>query len=187
MRRYFVEAETAIPKVARGSASLATPFIAAIGELYAIEAKAKDLSAEQRGQQRHQFSKPVLAKIEGLLIQHLHGVTPGSLLGKALHYLSSQWSKLIRFVENGAWPIDNNPCENAIRPFVVGRRNWLFCDTVAGAQASANLYSLIETCKANGIEPYTYLVELFRQLPLAKTVEDFEALLPWQLVEPKTS
>ena len=186
-RRYFVEAEAAIPKAARGPESLATKFIAAIGELYVIEAKAKDLSVEQRGQQRHQLSKPVLAKIEGLLVEHLHGVTPGSLLGKALHYLSSQWPKLIRFVENGTWPIDNNLCENAIRPFVVGRRNWLFCDTVAGAQASANLYSLIETCKANNIEPYTYLVVLFRQLPLAKTVEDFEALLPWQLAEPKTA
>jgi len=183
-RRYFVEAEAAIPKAARGPKSLATQFIAAISELYAIEAKAKELSAEQCRQQRQEQSRPVLAKIEGLLVEHLHGVTPGSLLGKALHYLSSQWPKLIRFVENGTWPLDNNLCENAIRPFVVGRRNWLFCDTVAGAQASANLYSLIETCKANGIEPYTYLVQLFRQLPLAKTVEAFEALLPWQLVEP---
>jgi transposase len=152
--------------------------------LYAIEAKSKDLNAEQRGQQRLQLSKPVLDKIEGLLVQHLHAVIPNSLLGKALHYLSSQWPKLIRFVDNGAWPIDNNLCENAIRPFVVGRRNWLFCDIVAGAQASANLYALIETCKANGIEPYLYLVELFRKLPLAKTVDDFEALLPWHLANP---
>ncbi|CAA9892792.1 transposase [Candidatus Methylobacter favarea] len=186
-RRYFVEAEAAIPKTARGREQLATQFIAAIGELYAIEAKAKELSHDLRGQRRQEQSRPVLAKIEGLLLQHLHGVTPGSLLGKALHYLSSQWPKLTRFIKNGAWPIDNNLCENAIRPFVVGRRNWLFCDTVAGARASANLYSLIETCKANSIEPYTYLVALFRQLPLAKTVEDFEALLPWQLVEPKTA
>jgi len=155
--------------------------------LYAIEAKAKDLSAEQRRQRRQEQSRPVLAKIEGLLLQHLHSVTPGSLLGKALHYLSSQWPKLTRFVDNGAWPIDNNLCENAIRPFVVGRRNWLFCDTVAGAQASANLYSLIETCKANGIDPYGYLIAVFRQLPLAKTVEDFEALLPWQLKQPVIS
>ncbi|OAI13175.1 transposase [Methylomonas koyamae] len=183
-RRYFVEAEAAIPKAARNPDQLATQFIAAIGELYAIEAKAKDLSVEQRGQQRQQLSKPVLLKIEALLLQHLHGVIPGSLLGKALHYLSSQWPKLIRFVENGAWPIDNNLCENAIRPFVVGRRNWLFCDTVAGARASANLYSLIETCKANRIEPYTYLVDLFRKLPSAKTAEDFEALLPWNLAAP---
>lgn len=182
-RRYFVEAEAAIPKAARNPDQPATQFIAAIGELYAIEAKAKQQSVEQRGQQRQQLSKPVLLKIEALLLQHLHGVIPGSLLGKALHYLSSQWPKLIRFIDNGAWPIDNNLCENAIRPFVVGRRNWLFCDTVAGARASANLYSLIETCKANGIEPYTYLVDLFRQLPSAKTAEDFETLLPWRLTE----
>ncbi|WGS84043.1 IS66 family transposase [Methylomonas sp. UP202] len=182
-RRYFVEAEAAIPKAARGPESLATQFIAVISELYAIEAKANDLSVEQRGQQRQQLSKPVLLKIEGLLLQHLHAVTPGSLLGKALHYLSSQWPKLIRFTDNGAWPIDNNLCENAIRPFVVGRRNWLFCDTVAGARASANLYSLIETCKANRIDPYTYLVDMFRELPTAKTAEDFEALLPWNLAD----
>lgn len=87
---------------------------------------------------------------------------------KALYYLSSQWPKLTHFVENDTWSIDNNLCENAIRPFVMGRR-------------TANIYSLIETCKANGIEPDTCLVELFRQLPLAKTVEDFEALLPLQL------
>lgn len=124
-----------------------------------------------------------MAKIEALLLQYLHAVTPNSLLGKALHYLSSQWPKLTRFVDNGAWPIDNNLCENAIRPFVVGRRNWLFADTVAGARASANLYSLIETCKANGIDPYTYLVDLFRKLPLAKSADDFEALLPWHLTK----
>jgi transposase len=186
VRRYFVEAETAIPKAARGPEQPATQFIAAMGELYAIEAKAKDLSAEQRKQQRQQLSKPVLVRIEGLLLQHLHAVTPNSLLGKALHYLSSQWPKLIRFVDNGAWPIDNNLCENAIRPFVVGRRNWLFCDTVAGARASANLYSLIETCKANRIDPYTYLVDLFRKLPSAKIAEDFEILLPWNLANQTT-
>ena len=108
-------------------------------------------------------------------------MTPGSLLGKALHYLEAQWPKLIRYVENGAWPIDNNLCENAIRPFVVGRRNWLFADRVAGANASANIYSLIETCKANGVDPYRYLVALFKALPLARTADDYEQLLPWQL------
>jgi len=183
-RRYFVEAEAAIPKAARGPEQPATQFIAAIGELYAIEseAKAKDITAQQRGQLRTERSRPVLARIEALLLRHLHGVAPNSLLGKALHYLSAQWPKLIRFVGNGAWPIDNNVCENAIRPFVVGRRNWLFADTVGGANASANLYSLVETCKANRIDPYTYLVDLFRKLPSARTADDFEALLPWQLI-----
>jgi transposase len=180
-RRYFVEAEAAIPKAARGPDQLATRFIAAIGELYAVEARAKGLSPAQRGQLRAAHSRPVLERIKTLLLKHLHGVMPGSLLGKALHYLSAQWPKLVRFVDNGTWPIDNNLCENAIRPFVVGRRNWLFADTVGGARASANLYSLIETCKANRVDPYTYLIDLFRKLPLAKTAEDFEALLPWHL------
>jgi len=118
-RRYFVEAEAAIPKQARGPEQLATRFIAAIGQLYAIESQMKEASAEQRLQFRQSHSREVLANIETLLLQHLHGV----LLGKALHYLSAQWPKLIRFVENGHWPIDNNACENAIRPFVIGRRN----------------------------------------------------------------
>ena len=82
---------------------------------------------------------------------------------------------------NGNWPLDSNPVENAIRPFVVGRRSWLFADSVGGANASANLYSLIETAKANGIEPYHYLVALFKRLPLAQTVDNNEALLPWNI------
>jgi transposase len=73
----------------------------------------------------------------------------------------------------------NNRCENSIRPFVVGRKGWLFSDTVKGAVASANLYSLVETAKANGVEPHAYLSLLFSQIPYAKTVQDFEGLLPW--------
>ena len=185
-RRYFVEAEAVIPKAARSPEQIATQFIAAIGELYAVESKAKDKPAADRRRLRDEFNRPVLQRIERMLLKHLHAVIPGSLLGKALHYLSAQWSKLIRYVENGDWPIDNNLCENAIRPFVVGQRNWLFADTVAGARASANLYSLIETCKANGIDPYSYLVQLFRALPAAQTADDYDALLPWRLAQPTT-
>lgn len=178
-RRYFVEAEAALPKPARSPDQPATRFIATIGRLYAIESRAKEKTVAERTQLRDTLSRPMLAEIESMLIEHRHRVTPGSLLGKALHYLEAQWPKLVRYVENGAWPIDNNLCENAIRPFVVGRRNWLFADTVAGAHASANLYSLIETCKANTVDPYRYLAALFRVLPLATTVEDYEKLLPW--------
>jgi len=71
-----------------------------------------------------------------------------------------------------------------IRPFVVGRRSWLFADTVGGANASANLYSLIETARANGVEPYRYLVALFKKLPLAQTADEYEALLPWNIALP---
>ena len=71
--------------------------------------------------------------------------------------------------------------ENAVRPFVMGRKSWLFATSVAGANASANLYSLVETAKANGHEPYAYLLTVFTKLPAAKTLEDVEALLPFNL------
>lgn len=180
-RRRFVEAEAALPKAARTSAQPAAQFIAAIGELYATETAARELGAEERLRLRDERSRPVLARIQTLLLAHLHSVLPGSLLGQALHYLSEQWPKLVRFVDDGSFPIDNNACENAIRPFVVGRRNWLFADTVGGATASANLYSLIETAKANAIEPYQYLRALFAALPKATCLEDYEALLPWRI------
>lgn len=100
-------------------------------------------------------------------------------MGKALAYLHNQWPRLVRYLGSGDYPIDNNRAENAIRPFVIGRKNWLFSASVKGAKASANLYSLIETAKANGLEPYQYLRQVFTELPQAQTVEHVEALLPW--------
>jgi len=182
-RRYFHEALQALPKDRRGPQQLPARFIELIGQLYKVEADARreNLDAQMLQHRRTQHSVPVLEQIEALALQHLHGVLPGSLLGKALHYLTAQWPKLVRYVDDGRYPIDNNVCENAIRPFVVGRRNWLFADTVAGAHASANLYSLLQTCVANRIDGYRYLTALLLALPKAKTVEDFEALLPWRL------
>ena len=183
-RRRFVEAEAALPKAARTPEQPATQFLTAIGELYAVEAAARELKLDERLRMRQERSRPLLDRIQTLLLAHLHNVMPGSLLGKALHYLSEQWPKLVRFVDDGRYPIDNNACENAIRPFVVGRRNWLFADTVGGAKASANLYSLIETAKANGTDPYRYLCTLFQALPNATRLEDYEALLPWRVALP---
>jgi hypothetical protein len=111
-------------------------------------------------------------------------VLPNSLLGKALHYLAGQWPKLIRFADDARYPLDNNITENAIRPFVIGRRNWLFSDTMAGATASANLYSLIETAKANRRDPYRYLTWLLTRLPAARSADDYAALLPWHFAQP---
>lgn len=103
---------------------------------------------------------------------------PRLALGKAMNYADKHWPKLIVYLEDGRLRMDNNLVENAIRPFVIGRKNFLFCDTVAGANASANLYSLIETAKANSIEPYAYLKTVFTELPNAASVEEIEALLP---------
>jgi transposase len=182
-RRYFNDALQALPKDKRGPEQLPARFIGLIGRLYKVEAEARrdTLDAQALQQQRQLHSAPVLEQIEALALQHLHGVLPGSLLGKALHYVAAQWPKLVRYIDEGRYPIDNNACENAIRPFVVGRRNWLFADTVGGANASANLYSLLQTCLANRIDGYRYLTALLVELPKARTVEDFEALLPWRL------
>jgi hypothetical protein len=182
-RRYFNDALQALPKDKRGPEQLAARFIELIGRLYRVEADARDaeLDAETKYRSRQERSVPVLGQIEALLLENLHGVLPGSLLGKALHYLASQWPKLRRYVDDGRCPIDNNACENAIRPFVIGRRNWLFADTVAGATASANLYSLLQTCIANDVDGYRYLRALLVALPRATTVEDYEALLPWRI------
>lgn len=179
VRRGFIKAEESVPKAVRSPDLLATRFIALIGKLFAVEARSAKWKPERRQRLRARYSVRVLAMIEQRLIQTLPNVVPSSLLGRALQYLRRQWPKLVRYVENGSWPISNNLCENAIRPFVVGRKGWLFADTVAGAQASANLYSLVETCKANGIDPYRYLVWLFTQLPSATTADDYASLLPW--------
>ena len=123
----------------------------------------------------------VLDKLHAWAEKSLDEVPPSSLTGKALSYLLNQWPKLIGYLEDGRIPIDNNVTERAIRPFVIGRRNWLFSDTPKGATASANLYSLIESAKANGLEPYHYLRHVFKELPAAATVGQIEALLPFNL------
>lgn len=102
---------------------------------------------------------------------------PRSALGKAMNYAHELWPKLIVYVEDARLRIDNNPTENAIQPFVIGRKNLLF-DSIGGANASANLYSLIETAKANGIEPYACLRTVVIGLRQATSVDEVEALLP---------
>ncbi len=119
-----------------------------------------------------------LTKLRVWLTESIPRVPPQSLTGKALAYLDGQWPKLIRVLDDGRLPLDTNRVENAIRPFVVGRKNWLFADTVRGAQASANLYSVIESAKVNGLEPFAYLRLVLAELPRATTLDEVEALLP---------
>lgn len=178
-RRKFDEALKAQgPTTKAGKASKGLIYIQ---KLYRIERQIKGQPPEQRYQVRQQLSVPILAEIKIWLDSSLPQVPPTSKTGQALSYLKNQWHKLIRYCDDGRLSIDNNACENAIRPFVIGRRNWLFSDTVKGAKASANLYSLIETAKANGLEPYRYLRHVFNELPKAKSLEDIEKLLPWQV------
>jgi transposase len=178
-RRKFDEALKAQGK--NSKAGKASKGLLSIQKLYRIEKQIKDLDPETRYQWRQHHAVPLLNDIRAWLDQSLPHVPPTSLTGKALHYLNNQWDKLIRYCEDGRLDIDNNATERAIRPFVIGRRNWLFSDTVAGAKASANLYSLIETAKAHELEPYRYLRYIFKELPRAQCLEDIEKLLPWHV------
>lgn len=178
-RRKFEEARK-VQANADGRARIALDWI---GRLYAIERAVRErkepLSAAAHLELRQAQSASILTELHAWLNAMAGEVLPQSALGKAIAYALSQWSKLTVFVDDPAVPLDNNRCENAIRPFVIGRKNWLFSDTEAGARASANLYSLIETAKANGVEPHAYLTHLYTQLPSATRLEHFEALLPW--------
>ena len=109
---------------------------------------------------------------------------PETSLGKAVKYTHNQWDKLIVFLENAAVPIDNNLAENDIRPFVLGRKNWLFAASPYGAQASSIIYSLIRTCVANHIDPYAYLRYLFEKLPELNSKEDWVKMLPYRIDKP---
>jgi len=180
-RRKFSEAVKAQGKTKkRGKAHRG---LTLIQKLYRVEKQARKLTPEKRYAHRQCHAKPVLDEMRLWLDQVLPQVPPTSATGKALHYLHNEWDKLIRYMDDGRLAIDNNAAENAIRPFVIGRKNWLFSDSVKGVTASANLYSLIETAKANGLEPYAYLRYLFTELPKAETVDAIEALMPGNLDE----
>ena len=131
--------------------------LALIRKLYRVEKQARKLDPEDRHVRRQQQASPVLDELRAWLDESLPQVPPTSATGKALNYLHNEWSKLVRYLDDGRLEIDNNGAENAIRPFVVGRKNWLFSASVKGVKASANLYSLIETAKANSLEPYACL------------------------------
>jgi transposase len=176
VRRKFVDAQKVQPKGKAGRADVA---LTMINKLYGIERGLKEMTDEQRFAGRQEQSLPVLSQLKNWLEKTQPQVTAQSALGKAVNYLANNWSRLERYIEAGFLPIDNNAAERAIKPFVIGRKAWLFSDTPKGAAASAQIYSLVETAKANGQEPYTWLRHVLERLPQAESVEDVEALLPW--------
>ena len=183
-RRHFVDAEKAAGKPKNNAAGKAPKYAVALGKirkLYVIEDRIKNLSVDEKYFQRQKYSKPVLDDIKKWLDNNIGATAKGGKTHQAMQYLLSQWPKMVVYCEDGRLNISNAAAENAIRPFVIGRKGWLFADTPKGAKASAAHYSLIETAKANGIEPFAYYKALLTRLPYAKTVEDVETLLPWNV------
>ena len=175
-RRKFKETEIAQGKTKSGKVSWA---LNQIQKLYGIEKAIKDKPPQEKYAIRQQKSVPVLNEFKIWLDKSALQVPPKTAMGKAIGYCLNQWSKLIVYLEDGQLSIDNNRAERAIKPFVIGRKNWLFSHTPNGAQASAILYSLIETAKANGLTPYDYVTYCLEQLSSAET--DIDKLLPWEV------
>lgn len=184
LRRRFFEAIKALPRAEQHRATAAHDGVRRIDELYTIERETKNLLPEERQRIRKDQALPRLNALHAWAEDLLRHTLPSGKLGEAFDYLLRQWPKLVRYIEDPRLAIDTNLAENAIRPFALGRRNWLFADTAKGARASAALYSLTATAKANGLEPYAYLRHLFTELPKATTVAEIEALLPFQRSSP---
>jgi transposase len=151
-----------------------------IGELYRLERKAKKdkVTGQDLLALRQDKGKAIVTEFRKWIDAIVSKVPPDSLLGKAIHYTLAMWPRLIVYLETDFAPPDNNWVENAIRPFVLGRKNWMFAGCPEGASASAGMFSLIETAKANGWEPSAYFYFLFTHLPTAITEDELCALLP---------
>ena len=185
-RRKFIEATRAAPKgkdkgKSKASTGLADVALGYIGKLYAIEREQKERSDAERYQARQTRSMPLLAELKTWLENNVGKVMKGSLTRKAMEYTLGQWSYLVGYCERGDLHISNILAENAIRPFAVGRKAWLFADSAQGAKASATCYSLLETAKANELEPSAYINHVLAQIGAADTLEKLEALLPWNV------
>ncbi|ENC6423057.1 IS66 family transposase [Aeromonas veronii] len=184
-RRKFIEATQAAPSVAKGKskpgASKADVALGYIGKLYAIEREQKEHSDAERYQARQTRSMPLLVEFKTWLDNNVGKVMKGSLTRKAMEYTLGQWPYLVGYCERGDLHISNVLAENAIRPFAVGRKAWLFADSAQGAKASATCYSLLETAKANDLEPSAYINYVLAQIGEADSLEKLEALLPWNV------
>jgi len=156
-----------------------------IGQIYDLEKALaqQKLKPDRIKEERQKHIVPILDSIKAILDQRSATTPPQSQLGKAIAYALNQWERIVRYTEDGRLRPDNNLVENAIRPIALGRKNWLFAGHPNGARAGALFFSLIETAKRSGLEPYAYLRYLFENLPLAKDNDDLRRLMP-QHIDP---
>lgn len=176
IRRKFIDVKKLQGNKKAGKADVV---LSLIGKLYGIEKRIKGKSVEEKFAMRQSQSKPIVAALHNWLIDHKEKIPPKSKLGEAISYSLNQFEKFQRYLEDGRLSIDNNRAERAVKPFVIGRKAWLFSYTKTGANASAILYSLVETAKANGLIVNDYIATCLQQI--AENPNDIDALLPWNI------
>lgn len=162
---------------AASKSALAQEALVRIGELYAIETGAREFDAEDRHAHRQQYAAPRLAALKAWLDEQRRRVSQGSGTARAIDYALKRWTALVRYLEDGRYPIDNNPVENAIRPIALGRKNWLFAGSEAAGQRAAAIMTLVATAKANGHDQHRYLKDVLTRLPTTLD-RDIGDLLP---------
>jgi transposase len=179
VRRKFFEAYKVLKKQKSDRGSLAKAGLKMIRVLYRLESESKNMTPENRKTLRANKAKPILKKLKSWLEKSSEEILPSSPTGKAIAYAQSLWPALTVYADSGDLPIDNNYMERQIRVVAIGRKNWMFADTPAGAEASAILYSVVKTCQLQKRNPYFYLLDTLKKLPYAETTADFRNLLPY--------
>lgn len=176
-RRKFFE----IAKVTQTKEGVSHDVLKFITRLANIEEEIKEWNNDDRFNYRLEKAKPVLDDLYACLVEALPCTLPKSPLGQAVSYTLNQWPKLITYLQDGRLENNNNRSERAIKPFVIGRKGWLFADSVAGAESAAIIFSLVETCKYHGIEAYDWFKYVLQQIPLCASDDEIEALLPFNI------
>lgn len=186
-RRYFADALKALPADQKDKPVAAKIGLDYCNKLFAIERQLRDVSDQERYAKRLELSKPLLEEFHVWLKRMRQQTLPKSAFGKAITYCLNQWDNLSTYLLDGRLEIDNNRAERSVKPFVIGRKNWLFSNTPKGARSSAIIYSIIETARENNLKPYNYLVYLFEQLPNVNTNDAavIDGLLPWSTTLPE--
>ena len=166
---------------ATNKSQLAEQALLSIGGLYEIERQARDMTDVDRWRIRQEKAVPVLNALHIWMLAQRNLVPEGSAIAKALDYSTKRWAALFRYADNGAVPIDNNQCENQIRPWALGRSNWLFAGSLRSGKRAAAIMSLIQSARINGHDPYAYLKDVVTRLPTQRASE-IGKLLPHQWV-----
>lgn len=173
-----MDAKTPQGKNKTGKADRALSYIQ---KRYRVEKRMTGQTADVIHDARQTGTTAIMSELKEWLEAQAIQVPPSSMIGKAVQYTLNQWSKLQVYLTDGRINIDNNRAERAIKPFVIGRKHWLFANTHGGADASAILYSLVETAKVNGLQPIDYLMSLFEQWPHSEDGDSIDHLLPWNI------
>lgn len=177
VRRKFFE----VTKLSKATEGVSHDVLKYIAKLAIIEEEIKTFSSPEKINHRLNRAKPILDEMHAYLIEKKPQIPPKSLLGQAVNYTLNQWSKLLIYLQDGRLENSNNRSERAIKPFVIGRKGWLFADSVAGAHAAAIIFSLIETCKHHKIQPYDWFRYVLQTLPTCQTAAELDALLPFNI------